>query len=57
MVFNLEIKMTTFFIGVAVGIYILGVLIAAFMKGMGGEGRGPSSLLWPLTFIISFWRK
>lgn len=49
--------MTTFFIGILVGIYILGVLIAWFMKEMGGEGRGPSSLLWPLTFIISFWKK
>jgi len=49
--------MTTFLIGIAVGIYIAGVLITAFMKGMGGEGRGPSSLLWPITFIMSFWKK
>ncbi len=49
--------MTSFFIGLAVGVYIMGVLIMAFMKGMGGEGRGPSSFLWPLTFIMSFWRK
>jgi len=49
--------MMDFFIGFAVGVYIIGVLIMAFMKGMGGEGRGPSSLLWPITFIMSFWRK
>jgi len=49
--------MTSFFIGLAVGVYIMGVLIMAFMKGMGGDGRGPSAFLWPITFIMSFWRK
>lgn len=49
--------MIEFFIGIAVGIYIVGVLIMAFMKGMGGDDRGPSSFLWPLTFILSFWKK
>ncbi len=46
-----------FFIGFAIGIYISGALIVAFMKGMGGEGRGPSALLWPITFIMSFWKR
>jgi len=40
-VFNLEYKtMTSFLIGVAVGVYVMGVLIMAFMKGMGGESKG-----------------
>ena len=49
--------MGTFFIGLAAGIYVAGVLIMAFMKGMGGDNRAPSALLWPLTFIMSFWGK
>jgi len=49
--------MTTFLIGIAVGIYIMGVLIVAFMKGMGGDDRAPSAFLWPLTYVMSFWRR
>ena len=48
--------MTELFIGFAIGVYITGVLIVAFMKGMGGEGKGPSAFLWPITYIISIWR-
>jgi len=46
-----------FFIGFAVGIYVIGVLITAFIKGMGGDDRAPSALLWPITFIMSYWKK
>jgi len=49
--------MMDFFIGLAIGVYIMGVLIVAFMKGMGGDGSGPSSFRWPITFIMSFWKK
>jgi len=40
--------------GILIGIYITGVIINAFMKGMGGEGKGPSSFLWPYYFIKGY---
>ena len=49
--------MGTFFIGLAAGIYIAGVLIVGFMNGMGGVDNAPSALLWPIRFVRSFWRK
>lgn len=48
--------MTEFFIGFAIGLYIMGVLIVGFMKGMGGDSKSPSAFLWPITYIISIWR-
>jgi len=52
-----EIDMESFFIGLAVGIYIMGVLIALGFRVMGSERSVLSSFIWPLTFIMSGWEK
>lgn len=49
--------MIEFFIGIAVGIYIVGVLIALAMRVMGSERSVLSSFRWPITFIMSGWKK
>ncbi len=49
--------MTIFFIGLAVGIYIMGVVIALAMRVLGSERSVWSSFIWPITFIVSGWKK
>lgn len=49
--------MGTFFIGLLVGIYIMGVVIALAFRVMGSERSVWSSFIWPITWITDGWKK